>query len=588
MTTKQPPTNSVKETMRASQYFITTKKESPADAEVISHQLMPRAGMVRKVASGLYSWLPIGLRVFRKVEAIVREEMDRSGALELMMPVVQPADLWEESGRWGQFGPELLRIKDRHDREFCLGPTHEEIITDIIRNEINSYKQLPANFYQIQTKFRDERRPRFGVMRTREFCMKDAYSFHSSTESLQDTYDKMYRTYSAIFERTGLVVRAVLADTGSIGGSHSHEFHVLAESGEDAIVFSTESDYAANIEKAAALAPAGQPAAATAEMAELATPGVHTILDLCQFVGTEPEKTLKALIVSAQTDDGGTQLYGLMVRGDHELNEVKAQHALGLQTEITFATEAQIKAAIACSPGSLGPVSLPLPMVVDHSAALLNDFTCGANRDGYHLTNVNWARDCGEYSIADIRNVVAGDPSPDGRGVLEIKRGIEVGHIFQLGTKYSETMKATVLDENGKEQFMSMGCYGIGVSRIVAAAIEQNNDANGIIWPDSIAPFQIAIVPINMHKSETVKHACETLYDKLSSAGYEVLFMDEPKARLGGMLADIELIGIPHRIVIGDRGLEGGTVEYRNRRESENQHILIAELDAFISEHIHK
>ena len=584
----QSPTNSVKETMRASQYFITTKKESPADAEVISHQLMLRAGMIRKVASGLYSWLPIGLRVFRKVEAIVRQEMDRSGALELMMPVVQPSDLWEESGRWGQFGPELLRIKDRHDREFCLGPTHEEVITDIIRNEINSYKQLPANFYQIQPKFRDERRPRFGVMRTREFCMKDAYSFHSNAESLQETYDKMYRAYSAIFERTGLIFRAVLADTGSIGGSHSHEFHVLAESGEDSIVFSTGSDYAANIEKATALAPTGQPAAATAVMAELATPGVHTILDLCHFVGTEPEKTLKALIVSAQTGDGSTQLYGLMVRGDHELNEIKAQHALGLQTEITFATEAQIKAAIHCSPGSLGPVSLPLPIVVDHSAAQLSDFTCGANRDGYHLTNVNWDRDCSEYSIADIRNVVAGDPSPDGQGVLKIKRGIEVGHIFQLGTKYSETMKATVLDENGKEQFMSMGCYGIGVSRIVAAAIEQNNDANGIIWPDSIAPFQVAIVPINMHKSETVKDACESLYDELISAGYEVLFMDEPKARLGGMLADIELIGIPHRIVIGDRGLEGGTVEYRSRRESESQHIPVKTLDAFIAQHIYK
>ena len=586
--TPYPPTNSVKETMRASQYLITTKKESPADAEVISHQLMLRAGMIRKVASGLYSWLPMGLRVFRKVEAIVRQEMDRAGALELMMPVVQPADLWEESGRWGQFGPELLRIKDRHNREFCLGPTHEEVITDIIRNEINSYKQLPANFYQIQTKFRDERRPRFGVMRTREFCMKDAYSFHSNAESLQDTYENMHQTYSRIFERIGLVFRAVLADTGSIGGSHSHEFHVLAESGEDAIVFSTESDYAANIEKAAALAPQGEAAPATSEMAELATPGVHTINELCAFIGTEASQTLKALIVSAENEEGITQLYGLMVRGDHELNEVKAQHALGLSSEVTFATEDQIKTTLNCSPGSLGPVNLNLPMVVDHSAAQLSDFVCGANRDGFHLTGVNWARDCGEFTVADIRNVVAGDASPDGKGVLEIKRGIEVGHIFQLGTKYSEAMKATVLDENGKEQYMSMGCYGIGVSRIVAAAIEQNNDDNGIIWPDAIAPFQIALVPINMHKSETVKEICETLYATLIAAGYDVLFMDEAKARLGGMLADTELLGIPHRIVIGDRGLEAGTVEYRNRRAPENQHIAMDELNDFIAENVFK
>ena len=572
--------------MRASQYLITTKKESPADAEVISHQLMLRAGMIRKVAAGLYSWLPLGLRVFRKVENIVRQEMDRSGALELMMPVVQPADLWEESGRWGQFGPELLRIKDRHDRDFCLGPTHEEVITDIIRNEISSYKQLPANFYQIQTKFRDERRPRFGVMRTREFCMKDAYSFHINAESLQQTYDLMYQTYSAIFTRTGLVFRAVLADTGSIGGSHSHEFHVLAESGEDAIVFSTEGDYAANIEKAAAVATETNSTLGTGELTELATPGVHTIAELCQFMDTQATQTLKALIVSAEDDEGQTQLYGLMLRGDHELNEVKAQHALGLASEITFASEEQIKAALNCAPGSLGPVNLNMPMVVDHSAAQLTDFVCGANRDGYHLTNVNWERDCGDFTVADIRNVVAGDPSPDGKGVLEIKRGIEVGHIFQLGTKYSEAMKATVLDENGKEQPMSMGCYGIGVSRIVAAAIEQNHDDNGIIWPDAIAPFQLAIVPINMHKSDKVKEACENLYQKLSDAGYEVLFMDEPKARLGGMLADIELIGIPHRIVIGDRGLADGTVEYRSRRETENQHIAMDKLDDFIAENL--
>ena len=574
--------------MRASQYLISTKKESPADAEVISHQLMLRAGMIRKVASGLYSWLPLGLRVFRKVEAIVRQEMDRSGALEIMMPVVQPADLWEESGRWGQFGPELLRINDRHGREFCLGPTHEEVVTDIVRNEIRSYKQLPANFYQIQTKFRDERRPRFGVMRTREFCMKDAYSFHIDSDSLQQTYDLMYQTYSTIFDRTGLIYRAVLADTGSIGGSVSHEFHVLADSGEDAIVFSSESDYAANIEKADALAPSEPTASATEETAELATPGVHTINQLCEFIDTSADKTLKALIVSAEDEEGKTQLYGLMIRGDHELNEVKAQRALGLETEVTFATEEQIKSTLNCSPGSIGPVNLNLPIVVDNWAAQLSDFVCGANRDGYHLTGVNWQRDCGEFTVADIRNIVAGDPSPDGKGVLEIKRGIEVGHIFQLGTKYSEAMKANVLDENGKDRAMSMGCYGIGVSRIVAAAIEQNHDDNGIIWPESIAPFQVAIVPINMHKSELIAETCLTLYNKLVSAGYEVLFMDEPKARLGGMLADIELIGVPHRIVIGERGLGEGNVEYRNRREPENQHIAMDKLDDFIAENIIK
>ncbi|MGB2314953.1 MAG: proline--tRNA ligase [Porticoccaceae bacterium] len=574
--------------MRASQYLITTKKESPADAEIISHQLMLRAGMIRKVAAGLYSWLPLGLKVFRKVETIVREEMDKAGALELMMPVVQPADLWEESGRWGQFGPELLRINDRHSREFCLGPTHEEVITDIIRNEISSYKQLPANFYQIQTKFRDERRPRFGVMRTREFCMKDAYSFHIDGESLQQTYDLMYQTYSAIFSRTGLVFRAVLADTGSIGGSHSHEFHVLADSGEDAIVFSSESDYAANIEKAEALTADRSDPIALEDMTEIATPGVHTIDDLCDFLDTEAKNTLKTLIVSAENNQGEIQLYGLMVRGDHELNEIKAQHALGLTSEISFASEEQIKNALNCAPGSLGPVNLNLPMIVDRSAAQLSNFVCGANRDGYHLDQVNWDRDCGDFTVADIRNVVAGDPSPDGKGVLEIKRGIEVGHIFQLGSKYSEAMKATVLDENGKEQFMSMGCYGIGVSRIVAAAIEQNHDDNGIIWPDAIAPFQIAIVPINMHKSDQVKDACESLYQKLVAAGYETLFMDESKARLGGMLADIELIGIPHRLVIGDRGLEQGTVEYRHRRAAENQHITIDQLDDFIAQTINR
>ena len=570
--------------MRASQYLIATQKESPADAEIISHQLMLRAGMVRKVASGLYSWLPLGLRVFRKVENIVRQEMDKAGAMELLMPVVQPADLWQESGRWGQFGPELLRIKDRHDREFCLGPTHEEVITHLVRNEISSYKQLPANFYQIQTKFRDERRPRFGVMRTREFCMKDAYSFHSNSECLQQTYDLMYQTYSAIFERTGLVFRAVLADTGSIGGSHSHEFHVLADSGEDAIVFSTESDFAANIEKAEAIMPSKTGTKASEQKQEVATPNVHSIDEVCKFLSIETTQTVKTLIVSIEDDEGNQTLQGLVVRGDHELNEIKAQNALGLDTELCFATEQQIVDQLKCPVGSLGPVDLNIPLIVDHSAAALTDFVCGANRDGYHFTGVNWGTDCTIETQADIRNVVAGDPSPEGKGVLEIKRGIEVGHIFQLGTKYSEAMNATILNEQGKEQAMTMGCYGIGVSRIVAAAIEQNHDENGIIWPAAIAPFQIALVPINMHKSDAVKQTCEDLYSELTSAGYDVLFMDEKKARLGSMLADIELIGIPHRLVVGDRGLEDGKIEYRDRTQSENQHIQADQLMAFINE----
>ncbi len=570
--------------MRASQYLIATQKESPADAEVISHQLMLRAGMVRKVASGLYSWLPLGLRVFRKVENIVRQEMDKAGAMELIMPVVQPADLWQESGRWGQFGPELLRIHDRHDREFCLGPTHEEVITHLVRNEISSYKQLPANFYQIQTKFRDERRPRFGVMRTREFCMKDAYSFHSNSECLQQTYDLMYQTYSAIFERTGLVFRAVLADTGSIGGSHSHEFHVLADSGEDAIVFSTDSDFAANIEKAEAIMPSKTGTKASEQKQEVATPNAHSIDEVCKFLSIEPTQTVKTLIVSIEDDEGNQTLQGLVVRGDHELNEIKAQNALGLDTELCFATDQQIVDQLKCPVGSLGPVDLNIPLIVDHSAAALTDFVCGANRDGYHFTGVNWGTDCTIETQADIRNVVAGDPSPDGKGVLEIKRGIEVGHIFQLGTKYSAAMNATILNEQGKEQAMTMGCYGIGVSRIVAAAIEQNHDENGIIWPAAIAPFQIALVPINMHKSDAVKQACEDLYSELTSAGYDVLFMDEKKARLGSMLADIELIGIPHRLVVGDRGLEDGKIEYRDRTQSENQHIQADQLMAFINE----
>ena len=567
--------------MRASNYLITTKKESPSDAEIVSHQLMLRAGMIRKLASGLYSWMPLGLRVFRKVETIVREEMDRSGALELMMPVVQPADLWEESGRWNQFGPELLRLTDRHDRDFCLGPTHEEVITDIIKSEINSYKQLPANFYQIQTKFRDERRPRFGVMRTREFCMKDAYSFHSNADSLQETYQLMYQTYSTIFDRTGLQYRAVLADTGSIGGSLSHEFHVLADSGEDAIVFSTKSDYAANIEKASSLIQVKKDEEMMDIKTEIATPDVHTIEQLCNFLSITADKTIKTLIFSTE-DSGDHKLFALALRGDHQLNELKVKATLGIDGDLCLASEEQINKALGCNQGSIGPIDLDLPLIVDSSAACVSNFVCGANQDGFHFKNVCWERDCGKISISDIRNVVSGDPSPDGMGKLEIKRGIEVGHIFQLGTKYSEAMKATVLDENGKEQFMSMGCYGIGVSRIVAAAIEQNHDDKGIIWPDAIAPFQAAIVPINMHKSERVRDACENLYHSLMDAGIDTLFMDEPKARLGGMLADVELIGVPHRIVIGERGVQDGLVEYRHRKAAENKDIKLNEIVDFI------
>ncbi|WIO75123.1 proline--tRNA ligase [Porticoccaceae bacterium LTM1] len=574
--------------MRASQYLIATQKETPADAEVISHKLLLRAGMIRKLASGLYSWLPTGLRVLRKVEKIVREEMDRAGAQELLMPVVQPAELWEESGRWQQYGPELLRIQDRHERPFCLGPTHEEVITDLIRNEIRSYKQLPANFYQVQTKFRDEIRPRFGIMRSREFLMKDAYSFHTNQESLQETYDVMHGAYCKIFERLGLDYRPVLADTGSIGGSFSHEFHVLAQSGEDAIAFSTGSDYAANVEKAEAQAPQGERPNATQEMNKVHTPGAYSIAEVSNFLGTQDNQSVKTLIVLGESPEESDQqpLVALVLRGDHELNELKAEKLDGIAAPLTFAPEERIKAELGCNVGSLGPVQLNIKTVIDRDAAHLADFVCGANEDDYHLTGVNWERDCALADVADIRNVVAGDISPDGKGTLEIKRGIEVGHIFQLGTKYSQAMNAKVLDENGKEIVMTMGCYGIGVSRIVASAIEQNHDDNGIIWPDSIAPFQIALVPINMHKSEAVKDACEKLYEDLTSAGYDVLFMDEAKARLGGMLADTELMGLPHRIVVGDRGLENGMVEYKNRRATESQDIAVDDILDFVTSNI--
>ena len=570
--------------MRATQFLLSTLKENPADAEVISHQLMLRAGLSRRLASGLYSWLPLGVRVLRRVEAIVREEMNKSGALEVLMPVAQPSEIWEESGRWEQYGPELLRFKDRHQRDFCLGPTHEEVITDLISNEISSYRQLPANFYQIQTKFRDEIRPRFGVMRSREFIMKDAYSFHVDQVSLQETYEIMNATYSSIFERIGLDFRAVAADTGSIGGSGSHEFHVLADSGEDDIAFSDSSDFAANVELAEALAPTEPRSQPQDGMEKVATPGKHSIAEVCEFLGTQENQVVKTLIVCGEEDS----LVALCLRGDHVLNEIKAEKIDGISSPLRFASDEEVKAKLKCSVGSIGPVGLDIlggldiKVIADRSALQLSNFVCGANENGFHLSSVNWERDLPEPIVADLRNVVDGDPSPCGNGNIVIKRGVEVGHIFQLGTKYSDAMNASVLNENGKEIAMSMGCYGIGVTRIVAAAIEQNHDDNGIIWPEAIAPFQVALIPINMHKSKQVANACEELYTELSDAGFEVLFMDEPKARLGGMLADTELIGIPHRIVVGDRGLESGTLEYRYRRDSDNQDIPRNEILDFL------
>ncbi len=560
--------------MRASHFLIATLKETPSDAEVISHQLMLRAGMIRKLASGLYTWLPLGLRVLRKVEAIVRDEMDNAGAQEVLMSIVQPAELWQESKRWVKYGPELLRLQDRHKRDFCLGPTHEEVITDLLRSEIKSYKQLPAIFYQIQTKFRDEIRPRFGIMRSREFIMKDAYSFHITQESLQQSYDLMYQTYCNIFSRVGLDFRPVLADTGAIGGSASHEFHVLAGSGEDAIAFSNGSDYAANVELAEALPHDAQRPAPSQVVAEVATPGQNTIEAVAAFLSVAAEQSVKTLIVlGAAIEDEQQPLVALVLRGDHTLNAIKAENLDCIAAPLTFAPQARIERELGCSVGSLGPVNLNIEVIVDRSAAALADFVCGANKPGYHLTGVNWERDVAITRVEDLRNVVVGDPSPDGKGVLEIKRGIEVGHIFQLGKVYSQPMKATALDEQGKEQVMTMGCYGIGVSRIVAAAIEQNHDDNGIIWPEPIAPFQLALIPINMHKSAAVAAKCETLYTTLREQGYDVLYMDESKARLGTMLADTELMGIPHRLVVGDRGLEKGTIEYKGRRDPESQDI---------------
>ena len=559
--------------MRASRYLLATVKETPADAVVISHKLMLRAGMIRKLASGLYTWLPTGLRVLRKVETIIREEMDRAGAQEVLMPVVQPMDLWEESGRAPAYGPELLRITDRHDNAFCLGPTHEEVITDLVRNEIHSYKQLPVNFYQIQTKFRDEIRPRFGVMRSREFIMKDAYSFHIDADSLAQTYDIMYTAYSRIFDRLGLDYRAVEADTGSIGGSSSHEFHVLADSGEDAIAFSDSSSYAANVELAAANPGSERPAPGE-DMREVDTPDTRTIDELVAKYDVPVERTVKTLLVHASEDFGGG-LVALLVRGDHELNEIKAEKLASVATPLEFASEEEIRKVIGAGPGSLGPVNLPIPFIADHSVAALADFAAGANSDGKHLFGINWERDVALETTADLRNVVDGDPSPDGQGTLQIKRGIEVGHIFQLGTKYSEALGANVLDENGKSAVMPMGCYGIGVTRVVAAAIEQNYDDNGIIWPGAIAPFDVVLIPLNIRKNQRERELCETLYQQLQDAGIDVLFDDREKERFGVKMADAELLGIPHRILVTEKGIDAGALEYKGRRDTEASSIAV-------------
>jgi prolyl-tRNA synthetase len=563
--------------MRWSQYPVNTAKETPSDAEVVSHQLMLRAGLIRKLAAGLYTWMPLGLRAMRKVENIVREEMNRAGALELLMPGVIPAELWVESGRWGEFGPELLRIKDRHERDFCLGPTHEEVITDIARNELKSYRQLPANFYQIQMKFRDERRPRFGVMRAREFLMKDAYSFHLDQKGLQAGYDAMHRAYTAIFTRLGLKFRSVVADPGAIGGSGSEEFHVLAESGEDAIAFSDGDNYAANLEMAVALPPVEPRGVASAAMTEVATPGAKTIEEVSKQLKLPASKIVKTLLVDST--DGG--VVALLVRGDHELNAVKAQKLDGVLKPLRMSSNDTIAKATGAEAGFLGPVGFKGRIYADHSVVGLSDFACGANRKDTHLTGVNWGRDLPEAAAADLRNVVAGDPSPSGKGKLSIARGIEVGHVFQLGQKYSESMGATVLDESGKAATLYMGCYGIGVTRVVAAAIEQNHDSRGIIWPDAIAPFQLVIVPINAPKSPAVRETAERLYNEFLAAGVDVL-LDDRDERPGVKFADTELIGIPHRVVVGDRGITAGKLEYRHRRAEAAEEFPLADAAAFI------
>ncbi|WP_199483020.1 proline--tRNA ligase [Vibrio owensii] len=562
--------------MRTSNYLLSTLKETPNDAEVVSHQLMLRAGMIRKLASGLYTWLPTGLRVLRKVENIVRQEIDNAGAVETLMPVVQPFELWEETGRSEKMGPELLRFTDRHTRPFVLSPTAEEVITSLVRNEVSSYKQLPLNLYQIQTKFRDERRPRFGVMRAREFCMMDAYSFDIDKEGLEKSYQAMHDAYCKAFDRMGLEYRPVLADSGAIGGSGSQEFHVLAESGEDLIAFSTESDYAANIEKAEAAAPAGERAEPTQEMTLVDTPNAKTIAELVEQHGLAIEKTVKTLFVKA-SDEVDADIIALIVRGDHELNEVKAENLPQVASPLEMASEEEMRALIGAGAGSLGPVGLKLPFIVDRSVAVMSDFGAGANIDGKHYFGINWGRDVELGQVEDLRNVVEGDPSPCGQGTLMLKRGIEVGHIFQLGNVYSEAMNCGVLGPDGKNVILEMGCYGIGVSRVVASAIEQNHDKYGIIWPDALAPFQVAIVPMNMHKSEEVKEAAEKLYAELTAMGIEVLF-DDRKERPGVMFSDMELIGIPHTIVIGDRSMKEGNFEYKNRRSGEKTAVAMADI----------
>ncbi len=565
--------------MRVSQYFISTLKEAPAEAELASHALMLRAGLIRRLGSGLYTWMPLGLRVLRRVEAVVREEMNCSGAIELLMPAVQPAELWQESGRWDVFGPQMLKIRDRHERDFCFGPTHEEVITDIARREIRSYRQLPLNFYQIQTKFRDEIRPRFGVMRAREFVMKDAYSFHVDHASLEETYRVMYETYRRIFTRLGLRFRSVAADTGAIGGTGSHEFHVLADSGEDAIAFCPDSDYAANVELAEALAPSVPRPAPGQALEQVATPGRKSIEEVSDHLGIAPERIVKSLMVVI--GDGRECL--LLVRGDHTLNEIKTAKVFSADQGFRFATESEIRGRLGAGAGSIGPVGVDLPVIADRAVMAMADFVCGANVDGFHLTGVNFGRDLPEPSqVADLRNVVTGDPSPDGKGRLEICRGIEVGHIFQLRTKYADAMGATVLDENGQARAMEMGCYGIGVSRIVAAAIEQNHDTRGIVFPETMAPFAVAIVPIGLGKNPQVADNAGRLHDALERAGIEVL-LDDRDERPGVMFADMELIGIPHRIVVGERGLKQGVVEYQGRRDAAAQQVPTAEAAAFIA-----
>jgi len=577
--------------MKTSQLLLATLKEAPSDAEVISHQLMLRAGMIRKLASGLYTWLPLGLKVLQKVQTIIREEMNASGAQELLMPVVQPAELWEKSGRWDEYDDGLLlKMQDRHSRDFCLGPTHEEVIADLISTQVHSYKQLPCNFYQIQTKFRDETRPRFGVMRAREFIMKDAYSFHIDEASLDVTYWNMYHCYMRIFQRMDLDFRPVLADTGSIGGNASYEFQVLANSGEDDIVFSDTSDYAANIEYAEALLPT-QSEQAKASLEEVATPNSHSIEEVCTQLDITPERTVKTLIVKGVSDenlDGDNPksskvpLVALVLRGDHTLNEIKAEKSLHIATPLTFASEEEIIEQIDCKPGSIGPVDIDLKIIVDRSASVLRDFVCGANKTGYHFTGVNWQAQNITMEVADIRNVIEGDPSPDGKGKLRIKRGIEVGQIFKLGKKYSEPMGANVLNENGKATTMEMGCYGIGVTRVIAAAIEQNHDQRGIIWSENLAPFQLAVIPINGHKSKIVQQKAESIYQHLLDLGIDVL-LDDRKERPGIKFADMDLIGIPHRIVIGEKGLDKGFIEYKARQESDNQDIALTDIENFLT-----